>query len=353
MIYPTRDEVERLIQLCLGVQGRRILTQELYHLAWEHVFLEKNYECVEKHDLSRTRRIRIGQAKPKKCRYCQQSSPATTFKQVAHTIPECIGNKILISDDECDRCNELFSNGFEHDFDIVTRPWRAVFGVKGKKKIPTYKPGGGSTRIDFLVNEARLKVLDLGRRIRVHDDTANKSWTMWIPVDAHIPMQFYRTLTKIGIGVLPKNLLSEFSKAIEWIRQPTLAHCPDINRFAACWTCVVPNVFQVPAIAIYRRKSAVDLLPSTLCIFGITHFMFVFALPLSSRDETWRLSELKLPRVTISSRDEGEPCWFAWNLGSSEPRTDLEYQIGYTYAEGPIEITQEQFDGPLIGENGN
>src|SRR5688572_3441102 len=50
--------------------------------------------------------------KPRKertCRFCNKSMPEVTFKKDAHTISQLTGNRHLVSDFECDTCNDLFS----------------------------------------------------------------------------------------------------------------------------------------------------------------------------------------------------------------------------------------------------
>jgi hypothetical protein len=44
----------------------------------------------------------------RKCRFCGKSNPEVSFKKKAHLIPEFLGNKMLLSDFECDSCNYEF-----------------------------------------------------------------------------------------------------------------------------------------------------------------------------------------------------------------------------------------------------
>lgn len=74
---------------------------------------------MEKYDITRyelkTENIRnedkkyIGNKHERMCRFCGKTKGETTFKKVAHAIPELIGNKVLISFEECDECNKIFS----------------------------------------------------------------------------------------------------------------------------------------------------------------------------------------------------------------------------------------------------
>lgn len=48
------------------------------------------------------------------CRYCGLNATQATFKKEAHIIPHLMGNRYLVSDFECDKCNELFSKYENH-----------------------------------------------------------------------------------------------------------------------------------------------------------------------------------------------------------------------------------------------
>ena len=73
------------------------------------------------------------------CRYCNKSKPEVSFKKVAHSISEALGNKKIITNDECDTCNEKFGKGIENDLILYLSLFRNFFGIKGKKGIPKLK----------------------------------------------------------------------------------------------------------------------------------------------------------------------------------------------------------------------
>src|SRR5260221_3955200 len=50
-----------------------------------------------------------GEKNNRVCRFCKRESSSTTFKSDAHLIPEMMGNKLLFSFYECDKCNSIFS----------------------------------------------------------------------------------------------------------------------------------------------------------------------------------------------------------------------------------------------------
>ena len=73
------------------------------------------------------------------CRYCNKRSPEVSFRKVAHSISEALGNKKIITNDECDACNEKFGKGIENDLILYLNLYRVFFGIRGKKGIPKFK----------------------------------------------------------------------------------------------------------------------------------------------------------------------------------------------------------------------
>lgn len=64
------------------------------------------------------------------CRYCGGRNPKT-FRKIAHAIPEALGNKWIISADECDVCNDAFSL-YEDALANSVSPLLTLGGTAGK-----------------------------------------------------------------------------------------------------------------------------------------------------------------------------------------------------------------------------
>ena len=75
----------------------------------------------------------------RKCRFCGKSKPEVSFRNTAHAIPEFLGNKSLISMNECDICNEFFANEYEDHLAKWFGPARSLCQMRGKKGTPKYK----------------------------------------------------------------------------------------------------------------------------------------------------------------------------------------------------------------------
>lgn len=84
----------------------------------------------------------IGEKDRRKCRFCGKEKGETAFRKIAHAIPKLVGNKVLISFEECDECNDIFSK-LENELANYLSFERSTVGIRGKKGIPTYKNNNG------------------------------------------------------------------------------------------------------------------------------------------------------------------------------------------------------------------
>lgn len=73
------------------------------------------------------------------CRFCNTVNGGTnafgsvvTFRKRSHAYSEALGNKHVISKDECDTCNQRFSVGCELSLINLLSPFRSLHGLKGK-----------------------------------------------------------------------------------------------------------------------------------------------------------------------------------------------------------------------------
>lgn len=66
------------------------------------------------------------------CLFCGRSMPDTSFGNLAHIVPQLIGNSSLYSDFECDECNQNFSK-YENDLANYIGFSRSINGIHSKK----------------------------------------------------------------------------------------------------------------------------------------------------------------------------------------------------------------------------
>jgi hypothetical protein len=67
----------------------------------------------------------------RKCKYCGKTViDGATYNEEAHAIPESLGNKTIISADECDCCNDKFSETIDLDILDYLKLFRLLYGKK-------------------------------------------------------------------------------------------------------------------------------------------------------------------------------------------------------------------------------
>ena len=184
---------------------------------------EKAYDIVFSENLSDGNKIFIGSKENCKCRFCGKSEPEVAFKSIAHAIPESIGNSRIILLNECDQCNSYFSMSLEDSFDKYTKPYRLLFGIKGKKKVPSYKTRDKSARVDVQKKERLVKIDDDQQKI-IKSESGN-SLKVKFEREPYIPLNVYKALLKMALSVVDSKYLCQLEEHIRWLLQPDYDVC--------------------------------------------------------------------------------------------------------------------------------
>ncbi|MBW8728990.1 MAG: hypothetical protein JF625_28060 [Inquilinus limosus] len=169
------------------------------------------------------RRVRIGHKG--RCRFCGRSRE-TTFRKLAHTFPEALGNKWVISLDECDDCNEKFSL-YENALADSMAPLLTLGGVKGKanKVRQTGRSEGSSVlRRENGVDRPRISVAinggDFKDAFGFNPSTGEFRLNMPIAGIPFRPRHAFKALCKMAIALLPEADLAQFASLRSWILDP-------------------------------------------------------------------------------------------------------------------------------------
>lgn len=179
-------------------------------------FKRKVEELLDKYDiknfnLDKDSKIKIGEGKKEDrvCRFCKQKYPSVKFNSIAHTISEALGNKKLITNDECDECNGYFDKNIERDFIAYHDFLRTFFGIKNKEnQIPQIK----GENFSFSMSENREATLKLKDEFDLLQPARLKT-------DNKIKMQnIYKALCKFALSAIDSKHLSHFDETIKWIK---------------------------------------------------------------------------------------------------------------------------------------
>ena len=166
---------------------------------------------IKNFNLDKDSKIKIGEGKKEDrvCRFCKQKYPSVKFNSVAHTISEALGNKKLITNDECDECNGYFDKNIERDFIAYHDFFRTFFGIKNKEnQIPQMK----GENFSFTMSKNREATLKLKDEFDLLQPARLKT-------DNKIKMQnIYKTLCKFALSAIDSKHLSHFDETIKWIK---------------------------------------------------------------------------------------------------------------------------------------
>src|ERR1043165_1591451 len=183
------------------------------------------------------------------CRYCGSSGK---FRTIAHLCPESLGNKHIISKDECDQCNAKFGkydNQLANFFQVI----RVVGGIKGKKGIPKY--ADQITTINVKVDGQR-KTIQLNTAITKADVIIRKDIStvkVRFVSQSFRGRQVMRSLMKVGIALLDINELQDYQRVIKILQSHTTSI--PFNLFPIyIWTMPF-NLYNAVSIVTMKRKS--------------------------------------------------------------------------------------------------
>jgi len=261
-------------------------------------------------------RHKIGEPDKSKrvCRFCNKKSDEVTYRKIAHSVSEALGNKKIITNDECDACNEKFGTGIENDLVLYLNLYRNVFGIKGKNGIPKLKgknfeiqnSGDGKIEINHFLNEEEEK------------DPNFDDFKVKLETHQNIVVQnIYRTLAKYALSVIDRQYLENFQDTIRWINQefdseklPKIAMLTSYELFS-----------HHPQLVVYKLKKEENNLPYAVAEFRFTFLTFVYIIPFSSRDNLDYTSECDLDNFwKFFKHYSSVKGWRFFNMNDSTPR---------------------------------
>lgn len=297
-VYPKLpdDSLQYEIQLRMYLEGRNSgLSEE-----GANQYLKDRYQAIkacfntefEYYDIQAfgktSRKTTIG-TKPTEgegaCRFCKLTvEDGAKFKKVAHTISEALGNKQIITKDECDVCNGHFGDEVEPHLIEYLNLHRVYFRIKGKNGIPKimYKNGYIEVKKDAQDNN---KPGDLVFASQDITETENGLIIKFEPYIATNKQKVFKSLCKYVLSVLDVEDLKDFEKTIQWIRGEVQIGESDPRLSIA--RHFMHDYCQHPHFSIFKRKEGADSsLPHVVAELKIGTMNMIFIVPFSAKDET-------------------------------------------------------------------
>ena len=217
---------------------------------------------------------------PNKCRFCGRSFPKVSFNSEAHSIPQFIGNKSLISLFECDPCNKEYFNSFENEFANFMLPHNAMSGTKTRKnKITKYKQVGQP-----LIKSNNEKIL----LESVPDSIINKSeadrFEIKVKIPSFIPEYIYRCLVKIALSIIPEDKLTNYKGTIKWLMNREI----ESNLKPAMLFSMYPFHIQsneIRCVVLERKDISNKNVPHSIFFLSYNNFAFQTYIPFNSKEK--------------------------------------------------------------------
>lgn len=290
------------------------------------------------------------QTKNNICRYCERTNKQVTFTQDTHLLPELIGENNILTFDECDECNKLFSS-FESNFSIFIRPYITLMGIKGKKKIPSFQSRtvdrNEETRTFLKHTEGNSKELHIQTLNDYSINADTKTFDIVFRKPPFVPLKVYKSLLKIGLSLLPKEFDIANKDSFAWLngRQEHLEFIP-----YAFITSLKRKSFTTPSADLYRAKKLVkgkSEFPEHILILCFANQIIQIFLPFS--DELKKVHNSKrtlsldiFPAFVFDKIEAGQTVEIkTYNLGVATSVTE-NHQISFSYQEAEINIPSPQ-----------
>ncbi|MFJ7890559.1 HNH endonuclease [Lysinibacillus xylanilyticus] len=250
-------------------------------------YYKNNYEIITFHilkteNIENKDKLFIGTKEERRCRFCGRGKGDTTFKKVAHAIPELIGNKIITSFEECDECNEIFSK-LENELANYLSFVRPTTGIKGKKGVPSYK-GKDGLQID--VDKEKKNRFILKNDINsgnIEEDVINKTITIKGEISPYIPLSVYKCFVKMGLSIMPKEYLKHFFYTLIWIREENFY--PEVK--CKLYEQFIPGVKPYTNLELYllkRKDDSIGNIPFCIFVICFGNYCYQVYLPLATED---------------------------------------------------------------------
>ena len=300
-------------------------------------FYHKYYNILVPLNITKGKKKYLGDSENRKCRFCGKKKGDTTFKMLAHALPEFIGNKTLISNYECDICNERFSRTIEDHFGKYLGLPRTLSKIPGKKSVPSFKDK--NLRIDYKSSEPDIILTpdeQDDRIVEIQEDIRQIS--IEAKSQPYIPRAIYKCLTKMAISIMPESELLHFGEAIQWINMEN--HNSGILNYPLnCYLAFTDEVKSFDGkihTFLLKRKNDSDLVHYMIYVvaFGTYFFQIVVPCPkLDHKDKGISLQLFPLSPYTSYPYREDKYKIVELDLSSKEVVKDERLKISMKYEE--------------------
>jgi hypothetical protein len=329
-------------------------------------YYKQNYDIVRTPDFDEKTRIlkpqhglkKLGPSYKKKCRFCGRDESEVKFRKVAHAFPECIGNKALETNYECDSCNDFFGKTIENDYGVFFNFFHSIMQINGKNGVPECK-------FKIPCKKRTDECMKYCIQISKQDDNPCIRYCQEVPkqyiileenraiisqpVGKFCPIAIFKTLVKMAITVMPYEELSIFQNTIKWLLEEKHRNFYKNGRLLVRFRRIPGfNVVEYPEYYLYRRKKTVWNQPYML--FSMTYGCYSLFIEIPKNElENNEKSFLNMPFPPIRYYHDGESIW---DMSSEKQERGFSHQmvLNFRKAEDCSEQYYVDDDGKIISK---
>ena len=213
------------------------------------------------------------------CRFCKKTSQEVKFSNKCHATPEFLGNKKIITKNECDLCNHKYANLLEDDLSKYTLPMRIMTRVHGKNGVPKYRDMRDNSYMKF---EEIYKISTNGNKQFLTIDKENKNLKLQFNLQPFTPIKAYKALVRIALNCLPKEYFDKFT-LIDWLESND-----DLGNLTRFYTTIINETFNsVPQsfnIYLFIRKNGKLPVPYCQMVLQTNNNFLQITIPFLNED---------------------------------------------------------------------
>ena len=251
-------------------------------------YYAERYDAIARYALAAERKIYLKDHlddASRTCRYCGRGTPTVSFANTAHAVPEFLGNRSILSLNECDECNHYLANNYEDHLSKWSLFARAASNVAGKKK-PTFKNPDQSMRIDAGASGLKITITDPDLLANLL--TQNGPYAFALPADAtsqpYVPIRAAMALIKIACSVCPTADFNECAPAIGWLMGRIKVQIPGLP---VLYSFTPGPINDKASEVILLRRKVDEPIPLLWCLVQFRHHRLQMFVPFCPADRTW------------------------------------------------------------------
>lgn len=227
------------------------------------------------------------------CRFCKGVG-VDRYKNLSHALQEGLGNHLLFAYEECDVCNDLFSNKVETPLFRFLEINRNLSQIRGKRS-GIHNQEGLNFHIhpDPVTKQPVVYV----KQEHIYNDLYQGKLTGKIHLFNNGPVSYqgiYKALVKFAVGMIPSERMSHFVHTGEWVHGDFKGE--DLPPFLYGEQDIF--FFEQPVLDLFfKKEKSPAFSPSCTAVLYIFDSVFIYILPYCD-------SDFKLTITNINSNFE-------------------------------------------------